>query len=223
MRIADRFAIVLERLGAQFGLLDTELNYGTPFQLLIATVLSAQCTDKRVNIVTERLFADYPDAATMAQAEPEVLFEYIRSVSYPNSKAKYLSGIARTIDKEHGGEVPNTMEDLVKLPGVGRKTANVVLAFAFGQQTLAVDTHVFRVSHRLNLVPRSCTTPLSVEKALLKHIPEPKVAASHSWLLLHGRYTCTAQRPKCGSCLLADLCKYPQAGQPATTKTKKKN
>ncbi len=202
----ERFEIVLSRLSAKYGLLDTELNYGTPFQLLVATVLSAQCTDKRVNIVTKHLFADYPDAHTMSHAEPDTLYEYIRSVSYPNSKAKYLSGIARGLVKEHQGEVPHTLEALTALPGVGRKTANVVLAFAFGQQTLAVDTHVFRVSHRLSLVPKRCTTPLSVEKALLKYIPTGEVAYSHSWLLLHGRYTCQALRPKCAKCELADVC-----------------
>lgn len=207
MKLAERYATILARLGGKFGLLDTELDYGTPFQLLVATVLSAQCTDKRVNIVTKRLFTDYPDAETMAQADVETLFEYIKTVSYPNSKAKYLSGIARALIKEHAGEVPQTLEALTQLPGVGRKTANVVLAFAFGQQTLAVDTHVFRVSHRLGLVPKSCTTPLAVEKALLRHIPADQVAPSHSWLLLHGRYTCTALRPKCGKCELADLCK----------------
>lgn len=206
MRLAERYATVLTRLGSKFGHLDTELDYGTPFQLLVATVLSAQCTDKRVNIVTPRLFADYPDAPTMAQAEPDTLFEYIRTVSYPNSKAKYLSGIARMLTAEHDGEVPHTLEALVKLPGVGRKTANVVLAFAYGQQTLAVDTHVFRVSHRLGLVSKRCTTPFAVEKALLRHIPAEHVAPSHSWLLLHGRYTCTALRPKCTKCELADLC-----------------
>ncbi|MBR7028618.1 MAG: endonuclease III [Bacteroidaceae bacterium] len=215
MTLKERYAIVLSRLGAQFGLLDTELNYGTPFQLLIATVLSAQCTDKRVNIVTQRLFADYPDAQTMALADVETLFEYIKSVSYPNSKAKYLSGIARALVKEHRGEVPETMDELVKLPGVGRKTANVVLAFAFGQQALAVDTHVFRVSHRLGLVSQRCTTPLAVEKALLRHIPADQVAPSHSWFLLHGRYTCTAQRPKCAKCQLADVCKQQSKQQTA--------
>ena len=206
MKIADRYATVLSRLSAKFGLKDTELDYGTPFQLLIATVLSAQCTDKRVNIVTARLFADYPDAHTMAEATDEVLFDYIRSVSYPNSKAKYLAGISRALVRDHGGQVPQTREELVALPGVGRKTANVVLAFAFGQQTLAVDTHVFRVSHRLGLVPKRCTTSLAVERALLRHIPADSVAPSHSWLLLHGRYTCTALRPKCAKCELADLC-----------------
>lgn len=206
MKKAERYTTILARLEARFGRLDTELDYGTPFQLLVATVLSAQCTDKRVNMVTPALFADYPDAQTMALAEPDVIFEYIRSVSYPNSKAKYLSGMARALVKNHDGEVPQTMEELVKLPGVGRKTANVVLAFAYGQQTLAVDTHVFRVSHRLGLVPKRCTTPLAVEKELVRYIPADRVAPSHSWLLLHGRYTCTALRPKCAKCELADLC-----------------
>ena len=208
MKLAERYSIVLSRLAAKHGSLDTELEYASPFQLLVAVVLSAQCTDKRVNMVTPALFEDYPTAEAMAQAEPDILFEYIKSVSYPNSKAKYLSGLARQLVKLHGGEVPADMDALQKLPGVGRKTANVVLAFAFGQERLAVDTHVFRVSHRLSLVSKRCTTPLAVEKALMRHIPHEQIAPAHSWLLLHGRYTCTALRPKCASCELSDICKH---------------
>ncbi len=185
---------------------ETELHYSNPFELLVAVVLSAQCTDKRINQVTPRLFHDYPTPEAMASATPEVLLDYISSVSYPNNKARHLVGLAQALVKNHGGEVPSSHEALTALPGVGRKTANVVQAVAFGKAALAVDTHVFRVSHRLGLVSKTCTTPYSVEMALRKYIPEHLVAPSHYWLLLHGRYTCTARKPKCASCGLAHLC-----------------
>lgn len=188
------------------GHVDTELHYGTTFQLLVAVMLSAQCTDKRINSVTPRLFADYPDAATMAESSPEVIFEYIKSVSYPNNKAKHLVAMAQALMKDFEGEVPASLRELTSLPGVGRKTANVVLAVAFQQPALAVDTHVFRVSHRLGLVPQSATTPYAVEKALRKYIPDALVAQGHYWLLLHGRYVCTARKPKCASCDLQKVC-----------------
>lgn len=186
---------------------ETELHFSNPFELLVAVVLSAQCTDKRINQVTPRLFHDYPTPEAMALAEPEVIYEYIRSVSYPNNKARHLVGLARMLCDEFGGEVPSTLEELTCLPGVGRKTANVIQAVAFGKAALAVDTHVFRVSHRLGLVPSSCTTPYSVEVALKKYIPESLVASSHYWLLLHGRYTCLARKPKCERCGLTHVCK----------------
>ena len=186
---------------------ETELHFSNPFELLVAVVLSAQCTDKRINQVTPRLFHDYPTPEAMALAEPEVIYEYIRSVSYPNNKARHLVGLARMLCDEFGGEVPSTLEELTRLPGVGRKTANVIQAVAFGKAALAVDTHVFRVSHRLGLVPSSCTTPYSVEVALKKFIPESLVASSHYWLLLHGRYTCLARKPKCERCGLTQVCK----------------
>lgn len=186
---------------------ETELHFSNPFELLVAVVLSAQCTDKRINQVTPRLFHDYPTPEAMALAEPEVIYEYIRSVSYPNNKARHLVGLARMLRDEFGGEVPSTLEELTRLPGVGRKTANVIQAVAFGKAALAVDTHVFRVSHRLGLVPSSCTTPYSVEVALKKFIPESLVASSHYWLLLHGRYTCLARKPKCERCGLTHVCK----------------
>lgn len=207
MRLKERFVQVLATLETQFGHMDTELHYETPFQLLIATVLSAQCTDKRVNMVTQTLFADYPTPQAMAQASVEEIFEHIRSVSYPNSKAKYLQGIARMVHEEFADAVPQTTEELTRLPGVGRKTAHVVEAFAFGKSALAVDTHVFRVSHRIGLVSERCTTPLSVERALVRHIPAEQVALAHSWLLLHGRYTCKARRPACNLCEIAAFCK----------------
>ncbi len=186
---------------------DTELEYKTPFQLLVAVVLSAQCTDKRVNIVTRDLFQAYPSAKEMAQATESDILKYISSVSYPNSKAGYLVGLSRQIELEHHGEVPSTMEQLTRLPGVGRKTANVILALVFKEAALAVDTHVFRVSHRLGLVPKKCTTPLAVEMELKRHISESMVAQAHFWLLYHGRYTCTALRPKCAKCGLYGICK----------------
>lgn len=203
----ELFARVLDYFSRTMEATETELDYGSPFQLLVAVVLSAQCTDKRINMVTPRLFADYPTAEAMVEASPETLYEYIKSVSYPNSKARHLAGLSRALTRQFGGEVPQTLEELTSLPGVGRKTANVVMAVAYGKAALAVDTHVFRVSHRLGLVPEAADTPYKVEMALRKYIPESQVAASHYWLLLHGRYTCTARAPKCDKCGLAELCK----------------
>lgn len=207
MKRSELIARVLDYLGSTMDSTETELDYGTPFQLLVAVVLSAQCTDKRINMVTPRLFADYPTAEAMACATPETLYEYIKSVSYPNNKARHLAGMSRALVERFGGIVPETLEDLTSLPGVGRKTANVIMAVAYGKAALAVDTHVFRVSHRLGLVPATADTPYKVEVALKKYIPEKLVAASHYWLLLHGRYTCTARTPKCGSCGLSHLCR----------------
>lgn len=207
MKKADLFTHVLDYFQATMDATETELHYGSTFQLLVAVVLSAQCTDKRINMVTPALWRDYPDAATMALATPEVIYEYIKSVSYPNNKAKHLVGLAKGLVERFGGEVPSTLEELTTLPGVGRKTANVVQAVAFHKAALAVDTHVFRVSHRLGLVPKSTTTPYAVEKALVKYIPEHLVAAGHYWILLHGRYTCTARKPHCSQCGLQNVCK----------------
>lgn len=208
MKKAELYAKVLSYLEAKMPPVDTELEYESPFQLLVAVVLSAQCTDKRVNIVTRSLFKAYPDASEMAKASEEEIFGFIRSVSYPNSKAGYLVGLSRMIVNDFCGQVPSTMEELTRLPGVGRKTANVILAIIFKEAALAVDTHVFRVSHRLALVPKRCTTPFAVETELKKHIAHHMVAISHFWLLYHGRYTCTALRPKCKDCGLTDVCKY---------------
>lgn len=207
MRKKKLFQAVLDYFQATMDATETELHYTNTYELLVAVVLSAQCTDKRINAVTPRLFRDYPTPEALAAATPEVIYEYIRSVSYPNSKARHLVGLGRMLVETFGGEVPSTLEELTRLPGVGRKTANVVQAVAFGKAALAVDTHVFRVSHRLGLVPPSCTTPYSVEVALKKHIPEKLVASSHYWLLLHGRYTCTARRPHCAKCGLQHLCR----------------
>ena len=209
MKKIDLFREVLAYLAPIHGNVETELHFQTPFQLLVATVLSAQCTDKRVNMVTPALFESFPTPVEMSQATPEAIFEYIRSVSYPNAKAKLLVELAKMLVEKYQGEVPQTLEQLTQLPGVGRKTANVVLAVAFGQAALAVDTHIYRVAHRLGLVPASANTPYKVEMALRKFIPEEDVAHSHFWLLLHGRYTCTALRPKCEQCGLSHLCKGP--------------
>ena len=209
MKKIDLFREVLAYLAPIHGNVETELHFQTPFQLLVATVLSAQCTDKRVNMVTPALFESFPTPVEMSQAPPEAIFEYIRSVSYPKAKAKHLVELAKMLVEKYQGEVPQTLEQLTQLPGVGRKTANVVLAVAFGQAALAVDTHIYRVAHRLGLVPASANTPYKVEMALRKFIPEEDVAHSHFWLLLHGRYTCTALRPKCEQCGLSHLCKGP--------------
>lgn len=184
----------------------TELEFGSVFQLLVAVVLSAQCTDKRVNQVTPELFAHYPDARAMAEADEAEIYEYVKSVSYPNAKARHLVELARMLVGEYGGEVPNDFDALLRLPGVGRKTANVMQAVAFGQSAMPVDTHVYRVSHRLGLVPSTADTPLKVEKMLVKHIPAEDLARAHHWLLLHGRYVCTSRKPHCDKCELSNIC-----------------
>ena len=187
---------------------ETELQYDSPFQLLVAVILSAQCTDKRVNIITPPLFRDFPTAEVMAETTPEVMYEYVKSVSYPNNKAKHLVGMAKMLMKDFGGEVPDNLDDLVKLPGVGRKTANVIQAVVYQKAAFAVDTHIFRVSHRLGLVTDKDTTPYAVEKKLTKHFPDEIIPKAHHWLLLHGRYICQARVPKCEKCGIKELCKY---------------
>lgn len=184
----------------------TELEFKSVFQLLVAVVLSAQCTDKRVNQVTLELFANYPDARSMAMADEVEIYEYIKSVSYPNAKARHLVELSRMLVDDYGGEVPSDFDSLLRLPGVGRKTANVMQAVAFGQSAMPVDTHVYRVSHRLGLVTRTADTPLKVERELVKHIPADDLARAHHWLLLHGRYVCTSRKPHCEKCELADVC-----------------
>ena len=206
MTINQRYEQVLAHFEREMPVVTTELNYGNNFQLLVAVVLSAQCTDKRVNLITPALFAAFPDAATMSCASEEEIFSYIKSVSYPNSKARHLYQLSRMIVDEFGGEVPATMDDLTSLPGVGRKTANVMLAVAFGESAIAVDTHVFRVSNRIGLA--NGKTPLEVERALTRHIPADKRSRAHHWLLLHGRYVCKSQRPRCLNCPISHLCKY---------------
>lgn len=206
MKRKERYKAVLDYFAQQMPEVTTELEFGSVFQLLVAVILSAQCTDKRVNMVTPELFGRFPDAASMAAAEADEVYEYVKSVSYPNSKAKHLVEMARALVSDHGGEVPADMDALLKLPGVGRKTANVIQAVAFGRSTMAVDTHVYRVSHRLGLVSKRDNTPLKVEQALMANIPDEQIPLAHHWLLLHGRYVCTSQRPKCAKCELAAVC-----------------
>ena len=192
---------------------ETELRYGNVFQLLCAVILSAQCTDKRVNLVTPALFGRFPDAASLAAATPEEVLPYVKSVSYPNSKAAHLAAMARKLVSDFGGEVPSDIDALMSLPGVGRKTANVIASVVYDQPVIAVDTHVFRVSHRLGLSDGK--TPEAVEKDLEKYIPLDKRAVSHHWLILHGRYICTARNPKCAECPLTAWCREYEGKQKA--------
>ena len=207
MKKAERYSIVLDRFRREMPVAETELEFASPFQLLVAVILSAQCTDKRVNLITPALFEAYPTAEAMAEATPDDIFDYIRSCSYPNNKAKALAGMARRLLSDFGGEVPATMDELLTLPGVGRKTANVVLSVVYDRPAMAVDTHVFRVAERIGLTTRS-RTPLSTEKTLVENIPESDIPRAHHWLILHGRYVCKARRPDCGACFLADVCRY---------------
>lgn len=212
MKTSELYKKVIEYFEVAMPIAETELNYSTPFELLIAVILSAQCTDKRVNMVTPDLFARYDTPRELAAAHPDEVFNYIKSISYPNNKAKHLVGMAQKLCSDFGGEVPATLEELVTLPGVGRKTANVIQAVVFNKSAMAVDTHVFRVSHRIGLVPKRCTTPYSVEKTLMKYLPADIVPKAHHWLILHGRYTCKARTPLCGECGLKEFCKEYQKG-----------
>lgn len=207
MRKKELYNRVITYFQTTMPVAETELHYNSPFELLVAVILSAQCTDKRVNMITPPLFEAFPTPEALAATTPEVVFEYIRSVSYPNNKARHLVGMAKMLVNDFRSEVPDTLEQLVKLPGVGRKTANVIQSVVFNKAAMAVDTHVFRVSHRIGLVPDTCTTPLATEKYLVKYIPEGLVATAHHWLILHGRYVCTARSPKCSDCGLNGLCK----------------
>lgn len=202
----ERYNFILEHFRNALPNVTTELQFGSAFQLLVATLLSAQCTDKRINMVTPGLFARYPDAKSMAKAEVEDIFELIRSVSYPNAKARHLSEMARMLVEKHDGEVPDSIDELTKLPGVGRKTANVIQAVWFGKATMAVDTHVYRVSHRMGLVPATANTPRKVEAYLMKNIPEADIPNAHHWLLLHGRYVCKSAAPQCDKCQFNTIC-----------------
>ena len=206
MKREDRYKAVLEYFAQQMPEVTTELEYSSVFQLLVAVILSAQCTDKRINQVTPELFRQFPDAKSMATAKADEIYEYIKSVSYPNAKARHLTEMARALVERHGGEVPEDMNQLLDLPGVGRKTANVIQAVAFGKSTMAVDTHVYRVSHRLGLVGKRENTPYKVEQVLMRNIPDELIPLAHHWLLLHGRYVCTSQKPKCQKCELSSLC-----------------
>jgi endonuclease III len=207
----DRYKQLIGYFTENFPIAETELAYRTPYELLVAVSLSAQCTDKRVNMVTPKLFERFPDAESLSKAEFDEVFSYIRSISYPNNKAKHLIGMGKLLVSEFNSEVPSTIEELQTLPGVGRKTANVIVSVIYNQPAMAVDTHVFRVSHRIGLVPKTATTPLAVEKELIKYIPKVSVPVAHHWLILHGRYVCVARSPKCGECALKGLCKHFEA------------
>jgi len=206
MQKKERYTAFVKYFSENYPEAETELAYTNPYELLVAVILSAQCTDKRVNIVTSKLFPRFPTPESLAAATSDEVFEYIRSVSYPNNKAKHLVGMARILVNDFNSEVPNSIEELQKMPGVGRKTANVIVSVIFNQPAMAVDTHVFRVSHRLGLVPKTAKTPLLVEKQLIKHIPKDKIAVAHHWLILHGRYICVARTPKCAECKLKPFC-----------------
>ena len=205
MRKKEKISFLLDYFQKNQPDVQSELQYKNPYQLLVATMLAAQCTDKRVNMVTPALFEAYPTPLEMSKASVEEILSFVKSVSYPNSKAAHLSAMSKMLVSDFGGEVPCTMDELTRLPGVGRKTANVVLAFAFGQAAMPVDTHVFRVAHRLGLV-KDAPTPDAVEKQLVKLFPTEYISRAHHWLLLHGRYICTARKPHCEECPIREAC-----------------
>lgn len=207
MTINERYNGVIEYFKENMPSPKTELNYSTPFELLVAVILSAQCTDKRINMVTPALFKAYPTAYELAKASQNEVYEYIKSVTFPNSKSKSLIGMANMLIDCHNGEVPASIDELVKIPGVGRKTANVILSVVFNKAAMAVDTHVFRVSNRIGLTNNS-KTPIETEKTLVKHFPKELIATAHHWLILHGRYVCTARKPNCLECGIKEFCKF---------------
>jgi endonuclease-3 len=207
MKRSERYAAFVAHFAAIMPEAETELVYRNPYELLVSVILSAQCTDKRVNLVTPALFEAYPDFAHLAEVDAETIFPYIRSISYPNNKAKHLAGMAQKVMHDFHGVLPLEVDKLVTLPGVGRKTANVIVSVLDQQSAMAVDTHVNRVSKRIGLVPESASTPLAVEKVLIKHLPSEVVHLSHHWLILHGRYVCTARSPKCAECAIISFCK----------------
>ena len=216
LSIKQRFEKVIDYFATHHPIAETELSYANPYELLVAVILSAQCTDKRVNMTTPKLFENFPTAEVLANASAEEVFTYIKSISYPNNKAKHLVGMAKMLVNDFNNQVPSDIDDLQKLPGVGRKTANVIASVVFNKPAMAVDTHVFRVSARLGLT-RNAKTPLETEKQLVKYIPENKIATAHHWLILHGRYVCVARSPKCDECQLTEYCLYFEK------KLKKKN
>lgn len=207
MTIKERYEGVLDHLAKEWPAADSELNFENAYQLLVAVMLSAQCTDKRVNMVTPALFAAYPTIQQLALATTEDVLQHIKSVSYPNSKATHLVEMAKRVVEVYKGRIPDTREELQTLAGVGRKTANVVCAVWWNQPTMAVDTHIFRVAERIGLTTNA-KHPLDSEKQLIKHIPENIIPKAHHWLLLHGRYTCQARKPKCEKCSLHEFCRY---------------
>jgi endonuclease-3 len=202
----ERYQFVIDYFSVHMPEPETELVYDNPYQLLVAVILSAQCTDKRVNLTTPFIFEKYPDVASLSKASAEDIFPLIKSISYPNNKSKHLAGMAKKLVEDFNGEIPMTVNELVTLPGVGRKTANVITSVIEGQPNMAVDTHVNRVSKRIGLVPQSATTPLAVEKELVKNIPAALIHKAHHWLILHGRYICVARNPKCRECGLQQAC-----------------
>ncbi len=207
MTTKERYSFVIDYFLKNNPTPQTELNYNSPFELLVAVVLSAQCTDKRVNLVTPALFTKYKSSKELAAANFEDIFYLIKSISYPNNKAKHLIGLSQKIEKDFNGSIPNTIEDLQTLPGVGRKTANVIVSVLFNQAAMAVDTHVFRVSARIGLT-KQAKTPLACEQQLTKHIPQNYIAIAHHWLILHGRYVCLARQPKCNECPFTTCCLF---------------
>ncbi|TAF76383.1 MAG: endonuclease III [Bacteroidetes bacterium] len=213
MTIKERYNSVIDYFLTHAQDAKTELNHTNPFELLVAVVLSAQCTDKRVNMHTPLIFKDFPTPESLANTDIETLFPYIKSISFPNNKTKNLIKLGQVLVKDFNSTVPSAIEDLVKIPGVGRKTANVIASVIFKQPAMAVDTHVFRVSKRLGLVAANLKTPLEVEKILVKNIPKKHIADAHHWLILHGRYICIARTPKCSECGLTTICKYFESVQ----------
>jgi endonuclease-3 len=204
----ERYRFVIDYFEKNVPEAETELVYDNPYQLLVAVILSAQCTDKRVNMTTPAIFDKYPDVKSLSKASFDELFPYIKSISYPNNKTKHLIGMAQMVIKDFGGKIPMTIDELMQLPGVGRKTANVITSVIDEQPNMAVDTHVFRVSKRIGLVPQIASTPLAVEKELIKNIPRELIHKAHHWLILHGRYICVARNPKCPECGLRPVCRY---------------
>jgi endonuclease-3 len=203
----ERFKYIIDYFSTHQPVAETELGYKSPYELLVAVILSAQCTDKRVNQITPSFYKKFPDAEKLQYAKQEEVFELIRSCSYPNNKSKHLIGMAKTLMQEFNGIIPDQISELQKLPGVGRKTANVIAAVVYNKPAMAVDTHVFRVSARLGLTTNA-KNPLETEMQLIKHIPEEKIAIAHHWLILHGRYVCLARKPKCDECDLTKYCKF---------------
>ncbi len=208
MRKSDRFDAFLSHFATHQPSPETELAYGNAFELLVAVILSAQCTDKRVNLVTPALLQWFPDAQALADGDFDSVFELIKSISFAGNKSRHLLGMARRLVDVYDSQVPDSIEELQTLPGVGRKTANVIVSVIFDQPALAVDTHVFRVSKRLGLVTQTAKTPLEVEKQLVRHIPEDLIGKAHHWLILHGRYICLARKPKCDVCEITSFCRY---------------
>lgn len=221
MRKKERFAYILHYFATHQPVAETELHYSDPYQLLVAVILSAQCTDKRVNMITPAFFARFPEAEALAGATHEEVFALIKSCSYPNNKSRNLLGMARMLTNDYGGIVPDEVNELVKLPGVGRKTANVIASVVYKKPALAVDTHVFRVAARIGLTT-GAKTPLETEKQLLKHIPEHQAAIAHHWLILHGRYICQSRKPKCPICPLTTACRYFTKNSGADKHTKQR-